>query len=256
MSRGLSKLNIKEIITGAIIIIGAIALHVGVSYALANAVSGSYSMFNVMLYVLHKNSLLPELVLFLVVIILLWISLSSRKKEEAGRIGRSARIWLPFAIVVMAVVLILYNSRSLDKEFDGCKIKGEEPSRHAYHMALIKDALSGETELVEEYITELSASGSVYTYTSSNRHGVSHTYSDVAWMVAYTNAEGSRNVVSFVDGTAVEYIENLKALGTRMLVKIEYYPNSGTIKAINGYSPYDAEGLAASYAEYSHPDIG
>jgi len=171
-----------------------------------------------------------------------------REKHKAG-LGKGLKIWG----IAVAVYLVAVNLFPVSREFCAVRLQEKKPSRFSYKAAILKDALAGETRVARGTWENVRADGERYSFRVSTGRHTYGTRSAYAYFLAFRDGDVSYQSY-LAEGTAVSYYEltekaSQKKAGReteRICEKeymIEYYPNSGLVKAIDGCSPYDGDGL-------------
>lgn len=205
------------------------------------------SLWFLLIYVI-RYGLIGSLVTFIIIILVI-ILIEDKDWSFRNWFKTNWKKVLLITTGALVVISLVYNCFSVSKRFKVCVINGEEPSRHTYIFAILSDALSGKTETVELDLSKVDAGYENYSYrVKSGRYG-SKTRTNHSYYISYINAEGKINTDRLCDSTSVTYIKGRKNLTDKVTDKvvIEYYINSGIVKTIDGYSPYDVKGLASAY---------
>ena len=246
----LTKKSALETFISVVVVIGAIALATGIQILLKSIASNTNSLFAFFIYVFYRESFISTIFTILLIFFLMWLVVSDDRKGDLKWFKERMHKILPIGLGIITLILLIYNCFDVDRSFRVCTMKGETPSRNEYHLALLKDVISGDTEKIEIDINEVYADYKIYSYTTRSRHG-SHTSRGITYYLGYTTAEGDKNTAVLLDYTAPNYINEMKKLemDAPLTVTIEYYPNSGAVKYVDGCSPYDEEGLNAIYLE-------
>lgn len=244
----------KEKVGGIIrtvgIILGMMLVDVGIKLGLEQLYIKTGNLWVYFIYVFYRTSLSFPM-LWVMIIFLIYLVEVKRDKKESEELKEPKKKIIKWKWIVIGIVILyitISNCFKVSKAYEVCRINAETPSRWSYDIALLKDALSGETEVVELNYDKLEAVATSYNYKVARRYGIK-TRSSTTYYVKYENKEGSTHSAMLEDSKAYVYLKNLKKLTDRIdiTVMIEYYPNSGTIKNINGISPYDGDALEAHY---------
>lgn len=156
-----------------------------------------------------------------------------------------------FATVVYLVIACLFP---VSKRFGVIRVNDQRPSRIAYMMAVAKDGSSGVTRKVTISGENMIADSRDYSYRIRRKSVTNQTY-----FLAFQDEEASFQ--SFLANSMVMvYYERMERMFRNNNViktervfekeyEIEYYPNSGLIKSLDGCSPYDGKALNALVQE-------
>jgi len=235
------------------IIIGMLIVDFGIALVLEQLYYKTGKLWIYLIYVIYHTSLSFWFfwVMTFFLVYLVEIKKDEKESEEFEESIEPKKKKINWKLIVIGLIILYFvitNFFKVSKAYKVCKINAETPSWWTYEIALLKDAVSGETEVVELNFDKLEAVATSYNYKVARRHGT-RTYSNTTYYIKYENKEGGTHSAMLESGEAVAYLKNLNKLTDRIdiTVKIEYYPNSGTIKYINDMSPYDADALEAHY---------
>ena len=230
---------------------------IGIQFGLEQLYFNTEDLWIYFIYVFFKTSLSFPLFWVTVIFLIYLVEIKRNKKEseefeepENPLDPEKKKIkWKLIAIGFIIIYCVIANFFKVSKAYEVCKINAETPSRWAYNIALLKDAASGDTEVVELNFDKINARTTTYNYTVISGRFRSRSRTGLTCYIKYENKEGSTHNAMLESEEAVTYLNKLEKLTDRIdiTVKIEYYPNSGTIKYINDISPYDGEKLEAHY---------
>lgn len=227
-----------------------------VAWGMLSLYEQTLSPWCLFLYVNFKDSLYWP-VSFLALIC--WITFPDKKERKEpdwkekhkSSLGKGLKIWG----IAVAVYLIAVNLFPVSREFCAVRLQEKKPSRFAYKVAILKDALAGETKVARGTWENVQANGERYSYRVSTGRHTYGTRAAYAYYLVFRDGEATYQSY-LADRTAVNYYELTEKASQKKVgwetericekeYEIEYYPNSGLVKAIDGRSPYDGEGLQA-----------
>lgn len=164
-----------------------------------------------------------------------------------------------FAAVVGAVIyLAIMNCFPVDKKFGVVRLGGsdypggelwtvnERPSRMEYKIELFKDAILGKTCTATLDLKDVKAGQQTYHYTVRQRHG-SISRNGRTNYFAFDDGGDGCYVAVLLNEVPVKYVLERQEMAELLSDKIvvEYYPNSGFVKRMDGCNPYQQSALEA-----------
>lgn len=145
-------------------------------------------------------------------------------------------------ILAAAGYLVVFHFFPLSRRFSVCEINGQPTSRYRYKAAVLADALDDITQVAEIPADQIVTAQMSYSY--PGYRGRSRT--NYAELIAY-QVEDTKYSTWLADSITRQYVHCIE--GIEGSVRIEYYPRSGFVKTIDGFSPYDYDGLQANLSE-------
>ena len=247
-ARKLNKETVLSYLRIFCIIIGTTLVDVGIKHVLKHLYFKTGELWIYLIYVFFDTSLSFPLYWVTVILLIYLVEIKEKKKTEEAKEPKKI-IWKLIPIGFVILYCVISNCFKVSGKYQVCRINAETPSRWTYDIALLKDALSKETEIVELDLDTIEAVAPSYSYKVASGKYRYKSRSSTTYYVKYENKEGRTHCAMLESGESYNYLNNLKKLIDRIdiTVKIEYYPNSGTIKYINDMSPYDADALKAHY---------
>lgn len=213
-------------------IIFVVLLMVAVTIFLLFINSFLYTKTNLLIFyffdVWCKDSLCAWICIF---IVFLYIVYEMKKENKIVNLTKPFLIFFAVSIVGMLIV----NLFPVSKSYNDIMINGKKPSRLEYKFNILCDAISGKTKKNTILIEDIDIYENHYSYrVNRHRKGANSYY------------------ISFVVGinkySSVEQYKTIKCIDEIIecsdSIELEYYPNSGIIKSINGIEKNDYKLLA------------
>jgi len=203
-------------------------------------------------------------VIFLLIFVMVFLSVAlpnKKERKDAKEMEKYKALYrkvLKIAIPVYLVFLVVSNIMSLPGKYYVVGKDDKTPSKIAYKIAIVKDALLQDTKTVEISDEQFHVDTSSYSsYVSGGKMGgnnsmkqpvcyVSYTAEDTHWTSILYDATLYNFYTALEEASYYETEDPLLKHGDRIdeeIYTVEYYPNSGIVKMVNGCSPYDKEGL-------------
>ena len=160
-----------------------------------------------------------------------------KKKDEHFKARNPVLIF--FAISVVGLFIV--NLFPVSKTYSDILINGKKPSRLEYKFNILCDVFINETNTATVEIKDIEAYESSYTYRNSRQHRKTGRSYYVAFSVnfkEYFSPEEYKTASCIAD--LIECSDSLE---------VEYYPNCGIIKSVNGIEKNDYDLLASSVDE-------
>ncbi len=193
-------------------------------------------------------------IIFLLGFVMVFLSVAlpnKKERKDAKEMEKYKALYrkvLKIAIPVYLVFLVISNIMSLPGKYYVVGKDDKTPSKIAYKIAIVKDALLQDTKTVEISDEQFHVDTSSY---SSNMSGgkvcyVSYTAEDTHWTSILYDATLYNFYTALEEASYYETEDPLLKHGDRIdeeIYTVEYYPNSGIVKMVNGCSPYDKDGL-------------
>ena len=177
-----------------------------------------------------KDSLCVWICIF---IVFLYVVYEMKKENKIVNLTKPFLIFFAVSLVGMLIV----NLFPVSKSYNDIMINGKKPSRLEYKFSILCDAISGKTKKDTIPIEDIDIYKNHYSYrVNRHRKGANSYYISFAVGINRYSSVEQYKTIKCID----EIIECSDS------IELEYYPNSGIIKSINGIEKNDYELLTAN----------
>lgn len=153
--------------------------------------------------------------------------------------GRGAlRFGIGFILAIAAVIIVINGFFPVAGKYRVCEIDGKKPGKFQYMTAVLKDGIGGQTETVTFDAENVNAGRTTYSIRAGRGSREGHTD-----YISFHN-DGVSFCTVQLRVAAVNYVRFAKKY--KDAFTIEYYVNSGIVKAIDGIGVFDEDALDAA----------